>query len=169
MKIAEKHSHLNGLEFLLIHKPLLWKEIQQVINEVDAEKCKIEVSKGETRQDQIFYSPTDISMTFKRLFEDKGWTQNRIHYWKRADFIKERVAIEVQFEKYSFATHDLFADHLAFYAGDKIDVGIEILPMEKLQTKMISGIAHYEGVFNNVIHQGRGAFVVPLVIIGVEP
>ena len=30
MKIIEKHSHLNGLEFLLIQKPLLWKEIQGI-------------------------------------------------------------------------------------------------------------------------------------------
>ena len=32
MKIATHHSHLNGLEFLLVHKPRLWKEIQDVIN-----------------------------------------------------------------------------------------------------------------------------------------
>ncbi len=28
MKIAETYSHLNGLEFLLVHKPDLWREIQ---------------------------------------------------------------------------------------------------------------------------------------------
>ena len=32
MKIVEKYSHLNGLEFLLVHKPMLWREIQEVIN-----------------------------------------------------------------------------------------------------------------------------------------
>ena len=31
MKIAETYSHLNGLEFLLVHKPTLWQEIQSVI------------------------------------------------------------------------------------------------------------------------------------------
>lgn len=36
MKIAETYSHLNGLEFLLVHKPALWKEIQNVISAVDA-------------------------------------------------------------------------------------------------------------------------------------
>ena len=32
MRIIEYHSHLNGLEFLLVHKPALWKEIGDVIN-----------------------------------------------------------------------------------------------------------------------------------------
>ena len=44
MKIAEAYSHLNGLEFLIVHKPALWKEIQAVIAAVDANKCKTKVS-----------------------------------------------------------------------------------------------------------------------------
>jgi hypothetical protein len=169
MKIIEKYSHLNGLEFLLVHKPMLWREIQEVINEVDAEKCKIEVLKEKTKQDQVVYSPADISMACKKLLEEKGWAESKINYWQQNDFIKERVATEVQFGKCSLATHDLFASHLAFYAGDKIDVGIEILPMEKFQTKMASGVSNYEGVFYNFIRQGRGVPAVPLVIIGIEP
>jgi hypothetical protein len=38
MKIVEKYSHLNGLEYLLVHKPELWNEIENVIKTVDAEK-----------------------------------------------------------------------------------------------------------------------------------
>ncbi len=38
MKIIETYSHLNGLEFLLVHKKSLWKEIQAVIKELDANK-----------------------------------------------------------------------------------------------------------------------------------
>ena len=45
MKFAETYSHLNGLEFLLVHKPNLWKETQAVIATVDAEKCRTKVSK----------------------------------------------------------------------------------------------------------------------------
>ncbi|MCL2138288.1 MAG: hypothetical protein FWH41_02025 [Treponema sp.] len=43
MKITEKYSHLNGLEYLLVHKPKLWKEIEDVIKTVDAEKCKNDI------------------------------------------------------------------------------------------------------------------------------
>ena len=45
MRIVETYSHLNGLEFLLVHKPALWEEIQDVIATVDAEKCRTKVSK----------------------------------------------------------------------------------------------------------------------------
>jgi len=40
VKIVEQYSHLNGLEFLLVHKPTLWNEIQSVIKSVDASKCR---------------------------------------------------------------------------------------------------------------------------------
>ncbi|MFN3883766.1 MAG: BglII/BstYI family type II restriction endonuclease [Rhodocyclaceae bacterium] len=63
---------------------------------------------------------------------------------------------------------DLFVKHLAFYVGDQIDVGIEILPMKAMQAQMSSGVAYYEGELYNVVRQGRGVPAVPLVIVGVE-
>ena len=68
-----------------------------------------------------------------------------IYSYNQIDFVKNRVAIEVQFGKYAFVAYDLFVKHLAFYMGDKIDVGIEILPMKTLQAHMSSGVAYYEG------------------------
>lgn len=46
----------------------------------------------------------------------------------QTDFVKDRIAIEVQFGKYAFVAYDLFVKHMAFYVGDVIDVGVEILP-----------------------------------------
>ncbi len=48
MKIAETYSHLNGLEFLIVHQPILWQEIQSVIGDVDAARCLTKVSKEKT-------------------------------------------------------------------------------------------------------------------------
>jgi hypothetical protein len=45
MKLAQSYSHLNGLEFLLVHKQALWNEVQAVIEGIDAEACKTKVSK----------------------------------------------------------------------------------------------------------------------------
>jgi len=92
-----------------------------------------------------------------------------IYSYNQTDFVKDRVAIEVQFGKYSFVAYDLFVKHLAFYVSDRIDVGIEILPMKSLQSEMSSGVPYFEGEFYNVIRQGRGVPSVPLVILGVEP
>ncbi len=203
MRIAATYSHLNGLEFLLVHKPALWNEVQAVIRRLDAAKCRTKKSKEKRTMGKMLYSPIAINKAFKELLWDKGWEESRVSYWvtkdeklirktmamsatdqkreieaagevpifsyNQTDFVKERVALEVQLGKYSFVAYDLFVKHLAFYVGDKIDVGIEILPMKSLQGQMSSGVAYYEGEFYNVVRQGRGVPAVPLVLIGIEP
>ena len=203
MKIVEKYSHLNGLEFLLVHKPELWQEIESVIHSIDAEKCKTKISKEKTKSGKLLYSPIDMNDIFKEKLYELKWEESRVSYWvtkderlirktiamppdmqkqeiekqnetaifsyNQTDFVKNRVAIEVQFGKYSFVAYDLFVKHLAFYVGDKIDVGIEILPMKSLQSEMSSGVSYYEGELYNVVRQGRGVPAVPLIIIGIEP
>lgn len=103
----------------------------------------------------------------KQEIEAAGETP--IFSYNQTDFVKDRVAIEVQFGKYAFVAYDLFVKHLAFYVGDRIDVGIEILPMKSLQSQMSSGVPYYEGEMYNVVRQGRGVPAVPLVIVGIEP
>jgi hypothetical protein len=203
MKIVEKYSHLNGLEYLLVHKSFLWKEIEYVISKINAEKCKTKVSKEKTMKGKLLYSPIEMNATFSRLLRAKNWKESRVSYWvtkneklirktltlspeeqkkqielageapifsyNQTDFVKDRVALEVQFGKYSFVAYDLFVKHLAFYIGDHIDVGIEILPMKSLQSQMSSGVAYYEGEVYNVVRQGRGVPAVPLVLIGIAP
>ncbi|MFB3926637.1 MAG: BglII/BstYI family type II restriction endonuclease [Syntrophales bacterium] len=203
MRIAETYSHLNGLEFLLVHKPSLWEEIQAVIAAVDASKCRTKVSKEKTMKDRLLFSPIDMNSEFTRLLRRKSWEESRVSYWvtkseklirktltmsaneqkreieaageapifsyNQTDFVKDRVAVEVQFGKYPFVAYDLFVKHLAFYVGDRIDVGIEILPMKSLQSQMSSGVAYYESEFYNVVRQGRGVPAVPLVLIDIEP
>jgi len=203
MKICETYSHLNGLEFLLVHKPKLWEEVNSVVAAVNAEKCKTKISKEKGKKGKLLYSPVDMNAAFKKLLKKKSWEESRVSYWvtkseklirktlsmppeeqkqeieeagetpifsyNQTDFVKSRVAIEVQFGKYAFVAYDLFVKHLAFYIGDHIDVGIEILPMKILQNQMSSGVPYYEGEFYNVVRQGRGVPAVPLVLIGIEP
>jgi len=54
MKIAEIYSHLNGLEYLLVHKKKLWEELKTVISFVDAEKCKTKTPKERTKRGKTF-------------------------------------------------------------------------------------------------------------------
>ena len=203
MQVVETYSHLNGLEYLLVHKPYLWDEINKVVQKVNADKCKTKISKEKTMKGKLLYSPVEMNKSFKKLLDKAGWQESRVSYWvtkndrlirktltmdpkeqkqeieeagetpiysyNQTDFVKERVAIEVQFGKYSFVAYDLFVKHLAFYIGDQIDVGVEILPMKSLQSEMSSGVAYYEGELYNVVRQGRGIPAVPLVILGIMP
>ncbi len=202
MKIVEIYSHLNGLEYLKVHLPKLWEEIEEVVNTVDAEACKTKKSKEKTRNGKLLYSPIDMNKKFKELLESKGWKESRTQYYVTAnvklaretlwfdpakqretiekngaealytynqtDFVKNRVAVEVQFGKYFSVAYDLFVKHMAFYVGDKIDLGIEILPMKELANEMSSGVPYYEGELYNVIRQGRNTPAVPLIIVGIS-
>lgn len=203
MKIAELYSHLNGFEYIHYHKKRLWRELEKVIESIDAERFRTKISKEKTMLGNRLFSPIELNSEFKKRLTEKGWTESRVSYWvtkdvrlirktlalaaeeqkqtimdageipiksyNQTDFVKDRVAIEVQFGKYSFVAYDLFVKHLAFYVGDRIDVGIEILPMKSMQSRMSSGIAYYEGELYNVVRQGRGVPAVPLVLLGVEP
>ena len=59
--------------------------------------------------------------------------------------------------------------HLAFYVGDQIDLGVEILPMKQMQAQMSSGPGYYEGALYDIARQGRGVPAVPLILVGVVP
>ncbi|MBA3670358.1 MAG: restriction endonuclease [Sphingomonas sp.] len=201
MKIAAYYSHLNGYEYLKVHKPKLWKEIIGAIKAVDAEGCKTKISREVRTKDKLLYSPVAMNKCMDDELAKLGWKEERTSYWVTADaklirrtlnlapkeqkaeieaagqqaylsynqtdFVKDRVAIEVQFGKYAFVAYDLFVKHMAFYVGDKIDVGIEVLPMKALQSQMSSGVGYYEGELYNLIREGRGVPAVPLVLIGV--
>ncbi|MEO5674500.1 MAG: BglII/BstYI family type II restriction endonuclease [Chitinophagales bacterium] len=95
--------------------------------------------------------------------------QNPIYSYNQTDFVKNKVALEVQFGKYSFVAYDLFVKHMMFFSGGKIDLGIEVLPTKKMQEQMSSGIAYFEGEVYNVLRHGRGNPPVPLLILGIEP
>jgi hypothetical protein len=203
MRIVEQHSHLGGLEILMVHHPALWAEIQDVIAASDAAACRTKVSKEVRSRGVLFYSPLAMNREMRAGFRRHGWAERRISYWvttdarlirktlfmpaaqqkaeieaaglkpfpsyNQTDFAKDRVALEVQFGKYAFVAYDLFVKHLAFFVGDVIDVGVEILPMKELQRQMSSGVGYYESELYNLVREGKGVPAVPLILIGVAP
>lgn len=203
MRIGAVYSHLNGEEWLLVHRPEVWAEVRATIEAVDASICRTKISNEKTMRGRVLYSPKDINSAFAQRLKPLGWGEERTGYYvtsdmvlvrhtmamcaeeqraeyesagetpiysyNQTDFVKDRVAIEVQFGKYTFIPFDLFVKHLAFYIGDKIDVGIEIVPMKSLQAQMSSGPGYYEGALYDIARQGRGMPPVPLVLVGIEP
>ena len=92
-----------------------------------------------------------------------------IFSYNQTDFIKDKIAVEVQFGKYAFVAYDLFVKHMLFYSGGIINLGIEILPTKKMQFQMSSGVAYFEGEVYNVMRHGRNNPPIPLLILGIEP
>jgi hypothetical protein len=204
MKIAEKYSHLNGEEYLIVHHNDIYKEIVKVIQSVNAEEFITKISKEKTMRGRLLYNPGELNKKFSQLFKERDWKDTRYSYYvttdydtmqdlialslkeqkeylikkgcsslissyKQTDFVKDNIAIEVQFGKYAFVAYDLFVKHLLFYSSNLINVGIEILPVKCMQSKMSSGIAYYEGEVYNLLRHGRNNPPVPLLIIGIAP
>ena len=103
----------------------------------------------------------------KRQIEAAG--HRAIYSYNQTDFVKDRIAVKVQFGKYAFVAYDMFVKHMAFFVGDVIDVGIELLPMKELQAQMISGVAYYAAGLYDLLRQGRSTPAVPLVVVGIGP
>lgn len=204
MKIAQKYSHLNGEEYLIVHHKKLYNEIIDTIQTIDASKFMSKESKEKTMTGKMLYSPIELNKKFNEKFNSLGWNESRYKYfittdlkilpelitlpynqqkefliskgieepissYKQTDFVKDQIAIEVQFGKYAFVAFDLFVKHLLFYSGGVINLGIEMLPTKKMQSQMSSGIAYFEGEVYNVLRHGRNNPPVPLLILGIEP
>jgi hypothetical protein len=203
MRIAQKYSHLNGEEYLIVHHNKLYQEIKDIINDIDAEKIKTKISKEIRKKGTNLYSPVELNKSFDKEFSKRKWLERRYNYYitlnrelmeksllmgaseqkkfliehgekepiysyNQTDYVKDKIAVEVQFGKYSFVAYDLFVKHMLFYSGGVINLGIEILPTKKMQAQMSSGIAYYEGEVYNVMRQGRNNPPVPLLILGIE-
>ena len=85
MRIVERYSHLNGEEFLLVHRQELLQEIEDVISSVDAEACKTKVSRERNRVGEMLYSPEDMNKSFALGFRGKGWEQERRSFYVTSD------------------------------------------------------------------------------------
>jgi len=204
MKIAQKYSHLNGEEYLIVHHKKLYDEIVNVVSSIDDNTLWTKVSKEKRTKGVKLISPKDLNEAFDKEFSAYGWKERRYAYYitldrtlmeksvplttkeqrvfleengeqkpiysyNQTDFVKDKIAVEVQFGKYAFVAYDLFVKHMLFYSGGVINLGIEILPTKKMQAQMSSGIAYFEGEVYNVMRQGRNSPPVPLLILGIEP
>ena len=85
MRIASKYSHMNGEEYLLVHKPRLWQEVCDAVASVDAEACKTKVSRERTMPGRLLYSPRDMNRAFDLEFRARGWSERRNTFWVAHD------------------------------------------------------------------------------------
>jgi hypothetical protein len=155
MKIGGCHSHLNGLEFVKVHKPALWDEIEHVLQSAESST----------------EAPGKIGAAIANSFRQHRWSEPQVAHatTETTHLSKERLGVAVHFGTREVGPYDIFAKHMASYVGDVIDVGVEILPMKELQAQVSPGAAYYEGELYKLIREGRGVPAVPLILIGVAP
>ena len=203
MKIANLYSHLNGYEYMLVHRKNLWDEIVNAIKNIDA-NLYTKVSRAKPTSGKILYDQKALNKRFEDILFPQNWQSVTTPYYvtgdistareiaamrdkddqkrriesrgflayhtnNQVDFVKDRVAVEVQFGKYFSVAYDLHVKHTFFFLRNDIDVGIEIIPTKTMCLKMDTGVAWFENEMANVIREGRSNPTVPIVMVGIEP
>lgn len=169
MIIADRYSHLGGLEALQVRVPEFWNSVESSLKD-----ASFPLSRGDENRSEANF------LLWDELIKARLWKRLECGYVRSVDEsfglgaigkngCKEAgIRIGIQFGS-AGGTMLSLAKHLAFYVGDTIDVGVEVLPMKEMQAEMSSGPGYFEGALYDLVRQGRGVPAVPLVIVGVLP
>jgi hypothetical protein len=172
MRVREYHSHLNGHEWLAIHQPRLWDEIVGTLSESDGSLASLADAfreKGWKPASQLEGGREGASSPDGNGARATRRDANHPAPHNPQPLIKNRVLLRATLKAAPTSIWSLIAPHLAFYIGNEIDLGVEVLPMKAMQEQMSSGPGYYEGALYDVARQGRGVPAVPLVLVGVLP
>jgi hypothetical protein len=109
MKIAQKYSHLNGEEYLIVHHKKLYAEIKNIITSIDASKHKTKVSKEKTKLGQYCYSPDDLNNSIKVHLRSKDWNESVYRYYVTTDrkIMQETVNMTYEEQKNYFSQNNI--------------------------------------------------------------
>lgn len=183
MIIAQRFSFNGGETYIESNYSNLLTEIEEIIESIDAERCRLKKPKGteiiRAKRAGVthFYSPRHLNAAFDLLFSQKGWdVKPRIKThdetrqgFREMDFLKDKLGVEVQIGKYAFLTYDIVAKMPIFRNLGVIDAGVEICPMASMLPHMSSGIGAFEQVRWDL--KQRGAYKqydVPVLLLGFE-
>lgn len=72
MRIKARYSHLNGEQYLLVHHPNLWRDVREVIANVDAGSCRTKESREKVQVGRLLFSPVEMNLAFKRGLQSLG-------------------------------------------------------------------------------------------------
>lgn len=122
----------------------------------------------------------DFNKILKDLFIEKGWSSQprvspEMKAYSKFDFMKERIAVEVQFGHASFIGIDLLKFQMASYSNlNLIDFGVYITTTKAMQKYLKSqynrnwdGSLNYEKVVKYLPYF-KSAIQVPIYVIGID-
>jgi hypothetical protein len=178
MRTVYVFSHMGGAEILRTRYSDIDREIEEVIQEVEAREATISDKDGEG---EVLYASSNINQQFRRAFENRQYRELRHRYkltipnsdiaipgaFRQIDFAKGRVLVEVQLDE----CFDIFSDIARFqhFCSEGVaEVGVEIVPCYALYTKMFLDV-HCEEEQAYGIEQLRSSLpAVPVKVILVD-
>lgn len=194
MIIVAFYSHKNALKVLEEHYNEELKEIIECIEEVDASKTfGLKVSEEKTMEGESLYAPKELNNFFSSAFEKRGWksqvkipTSTKLQFWptlnqerimlyesehkgfRSMDFVKNSVGVEIQFGKYAFMVYNVAAKMTIFAKHNIIKVGVEIVPMKRMASKMSTGVSYFEQMKADLEMRGESNIDVAALVLGID-
>ena len=123
MIVAAEYSFNRGNTIRETRSRLI-QELEDIIDAVDASRCRVKTSREITMPGRTLYSPVELNSNFASGFKSRGWTKQRVkcdyptHYYRAGynpkqmrggafremDFLKDGLGVEIQFGKYAHCT-----------------------------------------------------------------
>ena len=162
MKIAGIYSHKNGEQAITRSYPDLLTEVKQCIENVKVTHfCR-------TKSKYPAFNPREISKFFEQEFSHRRWRSLHTDNFRRIDFVKDKLGVEIEFEKPAAMIYSGCAKLTIFYNLGHIDCGIEIVPVKAFAEEMSSGVSYFEQFIWDLESRGVSDIDIPVMIIGID-
>lgn len=130
MKIANMYNHLNGYEYMLVHRQNLWNELLSAIQSIDANEY-VKLSKDKTRRGNTVYDQKQINKRISELLFPLGWKSVRTPYYVTGDIdtareiaeIREKEAQKKRIEEKGFEAYGTY--NQVDFAKDRVAVEVQ--------------------------------------------
>ena len=99
MNIAAACSRLGGQEHLLVHKPVLWTEIAQVIKSVDARAWQVASQSHSDRSGDERPDAALLARAFQAGFRSAGWQPETAAFYTASDSELTKAIIRQPLER----------------------------------------------------------------------
>lgn len=95
VRIANLYSHLNGYEYMLVHRPNLMDEIEMAIAKIDA-NCFTKISKAKPTFGKILYDQKALNREFECILFPQGWQSVTTPYYVTDDISTAREIANIR-------------------------------------------------------------------------
>jgi len=188
MNVHSAYSFNDGSIAVGQRHSCIMQEIEQVISEVDAERCTIRGVSTKRKGPSTKYGQRQLTNAFTSELASRGWMKRRIEctyssQWylppyralapgsrafRQMRFVKDRLAVEVHFDKCARMIYSGCAKMTIFHKMGFIDAGIEIVPVKQFADEMSTGVSYFEQFVWDLEKRGVSNLDIPVLILGID-
>lgn len=171
MKSVDMYSFKDGREVMESRFAAEFQEITEIVNVVGGETSRTTSSLNRAFKKEFGardWKKERIQCEFPSKYYVNGYTPRRpVSVFREMDFVKNQVGAEVQFSKNAPTICSVCAVMTIFYRYQKVDCGVEIVPVKRFQKEMPPGTPFFEQFVWDLEQRGIADIDIPVLILGI--